>query len=363
MESARTKLEKFCLIADLHLKQNDPLGFPVDGSNSRLLKKLSLHQLAVDTAIANDCTHMVVLGDTFDKVNPSDQLRNLYATYIRRAIDAGLTYIRILGNHETTGALGSGTGLDVSTLSNGRYIVVDKPCIIGDTAYIPEVDEKEILSFLSKIREVMPRPLRIFGHFGVSGAKYANGMKAEEGIDPRSIAPFTTFLGHIHKRQIVHDFGPHVQYVGCLARDDFGDAKVPTGCCIIHPLEQYEYIDFKDIDLIEVNRRYNNTLSYELPDTVEEGSVIKVNINYEKHQDLSSISREVTGLKDSLLSSGKICKVVIKFILDAGEEKNNAQIDDIFDIRKVVEAKAKADGINPGLGLGILETAYATREK
>jgi DNA repair exonuclease SbcCD nuclease subunit len=269
---------RYCLISDAHLSLHDRLGT----GDSRLKQKMNIYARAILCACKTGCDAIVELGDTFDRINPPDVLRYAYVSVVEQAIHRGMRWIRIVGNHETTGDKYTVAGLDVSLLANNKYVVVVEPYVLQDSdsriLCIPEVSNVAIAAALKKYSaKICPF---IFGHFSVRGAKYSSGMVEKMGIPFSLLSSYRgVFLGHIHKRQIMRG---KIHYIGCMARADFGDADVPTGYCVVDTkLNTVKYYPLSDIKLISVqieeskhNAKYD--MSCLLPDVDMRAAVIKI---------------------------------------------------------------------------------------
>lgn len=341
------------LISDIHLQVLDPLGIPGDyGISTRTYYKIEQLFKMVDYAIANKVNEVVDLGDTFTFLNPPDKLRILYAEVVKKAIDAGIAWTRILGNHETDGQFG--VGLDTALLSRDLYRVIsgiDFDYFCNQIMYIPELSQDEI----QKALEDHPDHL-VIGHFGVAGAMYSNGMEEKDGIPATMFVnrEYPTFLGHIHKRQFV--CGKQVFYIGAMFKHNFGDSNIKTGWLMldIDPktdiiLKESPFIGIDDIGLHKFVIEEGCTVP-EL--TVTEGDVVKLSF-------VGSSSwfsgYDVPNLVRTMKAAG-VSKVDVVFESSGQVDAEATDFSEGFNYRDVVEKQAVEDKVDAAFGLKYLNT-------
>jgi DNA repair exonuclease SbcCD nuclease subunit len=350
---------RICLLADLHLKLNDTLGnTTASGINSRLSKKLELLDKVIQVAKDYNCSSIVELGDTYDNINPPDNVRNLYASIVIKALNAGIEWVRIIGNHATSGHEFSGAGRDTGILNGKTLIVLDKPATVDlkqfTILYIPEIPIFEIKEFIKK--EKREKNTIIFGHFSVIGAVYPNGKLEEEGIKLSSLKGIKSYLGHIHKRQTLASESVH--YIGCLAKNNFSDKDAKTGCCIVtldtdkNTITE-EYIDLLDIDLIEITITENSNPVTEGIFTCNKDSIIKLIYSGSKYW---YTGQEPLELKQKLIGIGA-SKVFVQFNPENSVDTTEKIVDNEgeFCITSLVKKKAEQDGVPIQTGLRYLE--------
>lgn len=360
------KVIKKILFGDLHLKVVDPLGIVMeDGLTTRVHKKIECLNEVIDYAIKNDVDEIIDLGDTFNNINPPDKLRTIYARTILRALDHGIRWSRILGNHETDGKEGTGTDIDVL----GKdlidvYSSIAKHPEIYNLVMIPEVGKEEVIK---AIEEDTEDDILVIGHFGVSGVKYVSGMRAEEGLTeiPEVLfkdRKFPTFLGHIHKRQYL--CAKNVVYIGALCRNDFGDIGINPGFCVLNlELEKdefgykcskvlgYEFVSVSDIGLRYLEVREREEEKSEL--SFNEGDIVK--LVYKGSYAWFS-EQDVNAFREFLLGMG-VAKIMLRFDPVSKVDENITVDLERIDFIELIKDKAKKDKKGASVGIGYYNKA------
>lgn len=343
------------MFGDLHLKPNDSLGSTVNGNNTRLDQKFDMLELALSRFQKAGVQVVVELGDTYDRINPPDHIRNRYAEIVSKYIkSAGFIYYRILGNHEVTGGKYGASGQDVGMFSDGKYIVIDQPKLVtlgpeNKVLMIPEVSIEEIEKSLEKY----PQDL-VMGHFGVQGMFFVSGEKDTSGVDPKyfSKRQGKTYLGHIHTRQTLNN---NIHFIGCVARANFGDMKTTTGITLVDLngiLSIEKYIELKDMPLCEIKYCEGDD------DPFEDGPAITPSIYKFKYVGSRTwfMSLPVTIHKSSFLKKG-VLKIFSEFKQVGGDVKEEALDIREHSFEQMIELQAKEDKVDVKQGLKYLEAA------
>lgn len=352
------------LYSDLHLRISDPLGAPTaDGLNTRVVSKLNSLSKVIRYAIDRNCDQIIDLGDTFDTINPPSRLRNAFMRKVADATDNGIQWIRIPGNHETDGI--EADGLDLGMVDRDTYFIsptiCEHPKLEGIT-FIPEIKVDKIVEELNKNKHDL-----IIGHFEVTGSIYQSGSMGISGV-PQSLfvdRSFPTFLGHIHKRQILCD--DRIVYIGALCKRDFGDKDIITGCCYLELLfdglslvrVDYEFIPIPDIDLIQISFKEGDKLVKDDSNIVSFGSESIIKIRCEgTHEWFSSCSDYIKFLND-LFMQGGAQKVIIDFRPISNIDDDIIVNRDSIDFEQIIKEKAEKDGRNPDIGLDYFRRALS----
>ena len=350
------------LYSDLHLQMIDPLGSPTDdGLTTRIHQKLKSLDKVIDIAIKEEANEIVDLGDLFSHINPPSKLRNAYARTVKRALDFGIGVTRIAGNHETDGK--EGVGFDTGILGKDFYRVIANidMCFDLPIMYIPEIEEGRILEAL----DTRGKGKIVFGHFGVAGLRYSNGVEESQGL-PLSMFSgddFPSFLGHIHKRQFL--CGGNVVYIGALCRANFGDREIKPGCCLVEfgvsdggdiETADYKFIDVPDIDLLQyeiVESRGDDCWTPVGPnfdilaDKDWVGCIVK--IKYTGAYDWFSTMR-VNEIVKNLKDNG-IGKVVVDFNPISSVKESVLDLDKEVDYEELITKRAEEDKQDAEAGL------------
>ena len=271
---------KWAEIGDLHLNENDSLGrYDKNvGMNSRLNDKIKLLDEVVQEILEEEVDFVVFLGDIYNSINPSDLLRSLFNSVVRKILDADVKVIIVPGNHETTGQL---TAFKDDAVLMGKEVGY----YVSEEIFQVEVDGQNIIcvpwgwaSRLQMVDEETKQRSILFGHFVVEGADFGN-IKARgnagEMISREELEHYKhVALGHIHKKQKF--------YVGSVFRNTFGELGNPVGyhICQINSKEQVEcsYRASHDRPMQQfIVREENGDNSLEkIGNVMEEGGIVKI---------------------------------------------------------------------------------------
>lgn len=344
--------------SDLHLKLNDSLGIPTaDGLTTRVQRKLEQLRKVVDLAIELEVDELNDLGDLFDAINPASKLRNAYAREISRAIRAGIRVVRVTGNHETDGR--EADGLDAALLTDDLFCVivaVEKHFRFKNIIYIPELKPEVIVEALNTYPQDM-----IIGHFGVYGAIYSSGISDTTGLSQSFFSgrPLPVFLGHLHKRQYLFD-KQNVIYIGALARANFGDRDIPTGCCIVElAIDEatdtvtgvdHHFIDIPDATFHELKFVEGKSVDDLVPEIdLTPGDIVKV--TYEGSH-VWYVERQPNKLVEMFKKLGA-SKILLNYKPVNVENADiiDLQDSDSLDLERWITDRATADNADPTLGV------------
>lgn len=338
------------LFSDIHLQVLDNLGTSGDfGISTRTHYKIKRLRDLVDIAIEGKIDEIVDLGDTFTYLNPPDKLRVAYIQAVKKALDSGIAWTRILGNHETDGQYG--VGVDASLISRDLYRVIsdiDFCNFVPQVMYIPELSVEKIQQALID----NPNHL-VIGHFGVEGVEYPSGMIEKDGLS-RSLfkdRKNLTFLGHIHKGQDL--VNGSVNYIGALFKHDFGDASISTGYFILEfDIDRKDRVSFgwepfKDIGLHKFCIQEGEEPTFE----VFGGDVVK--LVYQGTPDwFSQIDVQNTV---RMLKAAGAEKVMVSFEPSGQSEMIDKDFSDGFNFRDIIKEQAEKDGKDSAIGLKYFE--------
>jgi exonuclease SbcD len=239
---------------------------PLSGLPLRVLDFLKSLDTIIDTAIQEKVDLVLFAGDAYKDRNPAPTFQREWGKRIMRLSRAGIPTLLLVGNHDTSPALGRAHTLDpFETLEVPNVLVMDKPEFLGpgelwdlplqviaipwvsragmiasqETATIEmaNVDQaiEERLTYLvnEMLENADPQlPVVLTAHASVQGAVYGEERTVMLGGDlllPGSMVkdPRLDYvaLGHIHKWQDLNEgFQPPVVYPGSIERVDFGEA-------------------------------------------------------------------------------------------------------------------------------------------
>lgn len=233
---------KFIHAADIHIgMENYGRIDPETGLSTRLGDFLKAFDKIVDYAIHEKVDLFLFAGDAYKHREPTPTHQREFAKRILKLTRNGIPCVLLVGNHDTSNALGKATSLDIySTLEQPDVHVMREPSLI-------EVKGLQILGIpwlsrqdFAKLPETLPplfekidpnKPAVVTIHASLTGAQYGSerlisltdttDLPKEWFINPKICY---VALGHIHQRQVVNQDPPMV-YAGSIERIDFGEAK------------------------------------------------------------------------------------------------------------------------------------------
>jgi exonuclease SbcD len=236
------------------------------GLPMRVLDFLKSLDAIVDAAIAEKVDLVLFAGDAYKDRNPAPTFQREWGKRIMRLSRAGIPTLLLVGNHDTSPALGRAHTLDpFDTLEVPNVKVLDRPAFLGPadlwnlplqliaipwvsksgliatqelTSTEPElvnqaVEERLTAIIKNALEEADPNlPIVLTAHASVQGAVYGGERTVMLGGDlvlPGSLVkdPRLDYvaLGHIHKSQNLNEKAhPPVIYPGSIERVDFGEA-------------------------------------------------------------------------------------------------------------------------------------------
>jgi len=258
---------KILHFADAHIDMaNYGRHDPATALPLRVLDFLKSLDTIVDTAIAEKVDLVLFAGDAYKDRNPAPTFQREWGKRVMRLSRAGIPTLLLVGNHDTSPALGRAHTLDpFSTLEVPNVLVLDRPIFLkpADLWNLPlqviaipwvsraglmasqeisavnlqEVNEaiEERLTTIvhNSLDEADPElPVILTAHASVQGAVYGGERTVMLGSDlvlPGSLVrdPRLDYvaLGHIHKSQNLNENAhPPVIYPGSIERVDFGEA-------------------------------------------------------------------------------------------------------------------------------------------
>jgi exonuclease SbcD len=236
------------------------------GLPMRVLDFLKSLDTIVDTAIKEKVDLVLFAGDAYKDRNPAPTFQREWGKRIMRLSRADIPTLLLVGNHDTSPALGRAHTLDpFETLEVPNVRVLDRPALLkpGDLWDLPlqvialpwisrsgliasqglsSVDLGEVSQAIEErltqivhdyLDQADPQlPMVLTAHASVQGAVYGGERTVMLGGDlvlPGSLVrdPRLDYvaLGHIHKAQNLNEQAqPPVVYPGSIERVDFGEA-------------------------------------------------------------------------------------------------------------------------------------------
>lgn len=284
-----TPLVEFILVADLHLRENDPLGKGVGPDNTRTRKKFEILERAVKLVTESKAKHpvLMLLGDIFDNPRIPEWMRQRFFTTLHPAIDKG--WVVYIGDNHTLDRgvwpFGSESTIahalrgPVQEIVDGR-ISIDRWCrftmwecddnltTVGGwrLGVVPFGFEQALFEWGNS--EEAERTI-IFGHWPVMGAFYGQ-TKSDKGVNVADLLQFhSAFLGDFHRRQDVLEPSAGIPersnqdsleserfrgYVGSAAGTDFGEAGYEHHFGVLrlyeYPKYELEWVETGDVPML-----------------------------------------------------------------------------------------------------------------
>jgi DNA repair protein SbcD/Mre11 len=263
---------KILHFADLHLGVESYGHIDATGLSTRQSDILSSLDRVIDYALNNDIDLVLFSGDAYKSREPSQTQQREFAKRINRLSAGGIPIFLLIGNHDLPNAVGRATSTEIfDTLAVKNVIVSNKPEIykiptkhgIVQIVSLPWLRRSTLLSkedsknlnfeqlnqrmqdaltniinnLAAKLDPALPAILS--AHIWVVGAKTGTEKMMTIGTEHTLLLsnvanPAFDYvaLGHIHKRQVLHD-NPPVVYCGSLERLDFGDKDDEKGFYVI----------------------------------------------------------------------------------------------------------------------------------
>ena len=239
---------------------------PQTGLPLRVMDFLKSLDEIIDTAINERVDLVLFAGDAYRDRNPAPTFQREWGKRIMRLSRAGIPTLLLVGNHDTSPALGRAHTLDpFDTLEVPNVLVLDKPAFLrpddlwglplqviaipwisrsgliasqemagAELATVDQAIEDRLVTIVhNMLAESDPDlPIVLTAHASVQGAIYGGERTVMLGGDlllPGSLVrdPRLDYvaLGHIHKAQDLNeDAHPPVIYPGSIERVDFGEA-------------------------------------------------------------------------------------------------------------------------------------------
>lgn len=290
---------KIGFIADIHLSISDAYS-PIDSSTGlslRTLDKLQSLQKALEISKLQGCNLFIIGGDTYDKMNPIERLKEAFLS----VIIPYLKFFQIIifpGNHD--GIQTSHSFLTeksiLSTIDLSNLTIIDKIMLVDsfDTDLLIIPWSTRLAEMEDEIKKYRNKKTIIFAHLEIIGAVASTEYILTAGFNRNLFSLFKhVFLGHYHKHQTIGN----ITYVGSPNIKDFSEINVKKGFIIIdsvnpgkfefHELESRVFLEFLiSQDTLEEIDKYINE------NKIPEGSIIKLKILGTKEW-ISAVYKEI----------------------------------------------------------------------
>jgi DNA repair protein SbcD/Mre11 len=317
---------KFIHTADLHL---DTPFKGLSNLNSELADKLKdatfkSFKKIIDLCIENKVDFLIISGDIFDSENKSLKAQREFIFEITRLSNHGIHTYFNCGNHDLLNSW-----LDILQLPDKVYrfgcdnvesVNYTKNGIPVADIYGISFEKKEVRKNTAVKYKLNnnPSPISIAVHHGTIGNAGPHENYAPFKIEDIVKEKFDYWaLGHIHKRQVIHETEPMIVYPGNPQGRDFGESGA-KGCYIIEiesghkPIAEFIPTQLIRFEIINIDLKDETTIN-ELSKKIEEAP--KVIDNYEEN--VSYILRIVltgrTLLHKHLIKHGELYELIKSF--------------------------------------------------
>jgi len=259
---------KILITSDLHLKLTDANGIIENGLNSRLKDNLSILDTMAKSTIDNHIDVVVIAGDIFDKINPSEKLRKLFVDhFVSPLIKNNIGLIILMGNHDTNLDTVSFES-EISILNSAGY---DGIVLIREVSVLEFNGKKAVFipyGMESQIdEENKERISYIFGHAGIKDAITGVGVKKRDGeeINKNVFRNYIySFQGHYHKPQIIKVGNCIIYYIGSTQVRDYGEREDIKRYLILDTeTDKVESVILQDRKFIQVDIEEKTNTHYE----------------------------------------------------------------------------------------------------
>ncbi len=255
----------------------------------RVLDFLKSLNTIVDTAISEKVDLVLFAGDAYKDRNPAPTFQREWGQRIMRLSRAGIPTLLLVGNHDTSPALGRAHTLDpFNTLEVPKVTVLERQAFLRPadlwglplqlialpwisrsglvasqemTVTEPEKVDQAIQEHLVAIVQDMlagadpDMPVVLTAHASVQGAVYGEERTVMLGGDlvlPGSLVidPRLDYvaMGHIHKAQDLNEAAhPPVVYPGSIERVDFGEAADEKYFVIAHVERGHTEVEWRKL--------------------------------------------------------------------------------------------------------------------
>lgn len=303
------------------------------GLPMRVLDFLKSLDTIVDTAIAEKVDLVLFAGDAYKDRNPAPTFQREWGRRVMRLSKAGIPTLLLVGNHDTSPAMGRAHTLDpFNTLEVPNVLVLDHPVFLhpadlwgmplqlialpwisrsgliaslelsaSDPDTVNQAIEERLTAIVQNmLAEADPQlPVVLTAHASVQGAVYGGERTVMLGGDlvlPGSLVrdPRLDYvaLGHIHKSQNLNENAhPPVIYPGSIERVDFGEAADDKFFVIAHVERGHTELEWRKLKgirpFVDRSLRLKNQedvtdqLLNSLPkDSKLEGAIVRLVLEY-----------------------------------------------------------------------------------
>ena len=226
---------KIFLYSDLHISRTSSI-MPIDVDNSKYTFRqqmiINLGNYMAEIIKEEKPDLIINCGDSYDQHTITSYDIDVASEFFKCFQNLNIDHYVLVGNHEMVNQNFNA----ISLLNNINGIkVIDEPCTIGELAFLPYCNYKEILEF--------PEGKFLFSHQDIQGSLIRGEFALPEGISTDVLKEKykLVFNGHIHKSSI----NQNVVNVGSISTHSFSDDNDSVPQCYIFDTETLDLKVFK----------------------------------------------------------------------------------------------------------------------
>lgn len=351
-----------CHIADLHFNNRAKYD-----SHERIKKQL---KKVINKCIEKKAKYIFVAGDIFDGVKPNFDTMEDFTSLVKYAMDNGIGWRILIGNHDTTGARHSLVSLQNVSDNNMFRIIsepdnelfeLDKKAFI--VYYVPwtKTLKDDLIKMKKRAKKAIDIPKFLFTHGGISNAITSTGYKMTTELDLKLLKGYDYVgLGDYHTYQ---KLSKGVYYSGSLVRLNYGERSDAKACNFVkidgnNKVRIIKY-KLKDVEFIVAKINYDNASDFYEPILEWDGKKVKDAYVELRIYGKIGVGEKVYGIKRAFYDGG--AKDVNERFYDNKEEADiEIEEDDMLSIDLIKSVKKhlkkyKVDKSYHKYGLKILE--------
>lgn len=330
-------MKKVVIATCLHLRESYRYGkFDKDSQmDLRLKDLLGYLSQVVNFSVDNKVDTVVFLGDIFDSSTPSEELKSMFYSRIKKLVYSGIKVYILIGNHDTDGRVSAFDGsrtLAEDVLRSDKIKIVTEPYILEEDGnsfgFVPWSNHIE-----DDVKMMSEGVNYLFGHFVVSGDKgsppYTSIVKdGSDRVDIKLLKGFKhCFLGHIHTYYTC----PKYTYVGSLMKLTFKAVGESKGFLFVDfTTKKKKFIKIEDREFVKLIVE-EGSRAIDLKVSNVKGNVVKLIFRGSK-EFLTSLDRSLATVR---IESRKPFKLIVSSELV--ELDDHEQSKNVFDIGEGVE--------------------------
>lgn len=322
---------KIGIIGDIHFGAGFNLGKvdPATQLNTRLIDFSNTFNYIIDKFLEDEVESVVLTGDVFETRHPTSAQLNAFSVCLSRAVNKGLEFVIVVGNHDQQRTI-STTTLDIFNSLNLKNVTVyadmglhtvstpegpvnlflmpyrDRRMLSAETSEdAVNMVQKELQSLRAKGDSLNPHKNIIVGHYmmgSMVGAINQDAFSINELVLPLdTFAEFdATIMGHIHQHEILSR-DPVIIYSGSMEKVSFGE-KAHRKISIIldtNDIKKFKIIKNNVRTLYEMNFDYSQNRNKLYKSEINKMIIQDIDEYCQKHDITGAIVKFIAKVKDN----------------------------------------------------------------